>query len=84
MTISKGIIYIATGEKFYNEALSSAFSAKQFNNTPICIFTDLTVVDSVFDKHIILTEPEFSMLDKVKNIWKTPYNKVSSPKNSTV
>jgi len=75
MTISKGIIYIATGEKFYNEALTSASSVKQFNKTSICIFTDRTVVDTIFDKHIILTEPEFSMLDKVKNIWKTPYNR---------
>jgi hypothetical protein len=70
-----GVVYIATGDSFYKEACTSAKSLKVHNDIPVCIFTEQKNVDDVFDKHILLESPQFSMLDKVINLWKSPFDK---------
>ena len=72
--MSKGIIYIATGEKYIAEAMVSAKSVKQ--NSPgieITLFADRDVSESCFDKKIVIEDPYYSNLDKVICMMKSPY-----------
>jgi hypothetical protein len=72
----KGVVYIATGENCRAEAVKSAKSLKAHNQSiPIAIFSDKESVDPVFNFHFLIENPEFSTLDKVKNLWKTPFAK---------
>lgn len=64
-----GIIYIATGEKYFNEACFNASRSKLVvNDLPYAILTNIkpTVFSSqIFDKHICLDECTFSYRDKI-------------------
>ncbi len=77
---SRGIVYVATGRKFVDEALISVRSVKkQMPELPIALFTDLSElinsppegVDSVF----YLTEVTKSCLDKMSPLVDSPYEK---------
>ena len=75
MQQSRGVIYISTGDRYYNECLKSVSSLKQHNpDLSVTLFTDRNEVDPLFDNLVVLEEPYFSMLDKMCNIWKTPYD----------
>jgi hypothetical protein len=80
MAEEKGVVYIATGRKFVDEALISVRSVKKLMpELPIALFTDLRElvnappggVDSVF----LLTEVSKSCLDKMYPLLETPYEK---------
>jgi hypothetical protein len=74
--MERGIVYIATGEACRQEAIRSAKSVKMHNpSLGIAIFSEMQAVDPVFDFHYLIEHPEFSPLDKVKNLWKTPFHK---------
>jgi hypothetical protein len=72
--VSRGIIYIATGQKSVEEACASALRTKQcIPELPITLITDLQINEDIFHlvKHI--EEPQFGMADKVWNISRSPY-----------
>ena len=72
----RGVVYIATGEGCRREAIRSAKSVKQHNpSIAIAIYTEISVVDPVFDFTFLIEKPEFSAIDKVKNLWRTPFHK---------
>lgn len=69
-----GVIYIATGAKYIQEACVSATSLKA--NSPqlsVTIFADTYVQCPNFTNRVFLDKPSFSFLDKVKNIYYSPY-----------
>ena len=80
MTESRGVVYVATGEKFVAEALISVRSVKkQMPEIPITLFTDLQGlvgnppegVDSV----CYLTQVTNSCRDKIYPLTDSPYEK---------
>lgn len=77
---SRGVVYVATGSKFVDEALISIRSVKkQMPDLSVSLFTDLhefvsmppAGVDSVF----LLTEVTQSCLDKMYPLVESPYEK---------
>jgi hypothetical protein len=74
MVSLRGVIYISTGDRSYEEALLSIRSLKQTNpNLPVTLFTDKREVDAVVDQVVFIEKPEYSVQDKALNIWRTPY-----------
>lgn len=72
----KGVLYIASGDEFVAEATRSAKSVRrEYPNIHITIITDVKDVPEVFDSRMPLEDPDYSNLDKVTNISRTPYNK---------
>ena len=72
--MTKGLIYIATGQKSVEEACVSALRAKQcMPELPITLITDLRISERIF--HIVeyIEDPHFGMADKVWNINRSPY-----------
>lgn len=73
----KGILYLATGEKYRSEALCSAEVVKKIcPDLPIAIITDYASepIDNMFSFVIELEEPSFSFRDKTWIFEYTPFN----------
>jgi hypothetical protein len=74
--MERGVVYVATGEGCRQEAIRSAKTVKRHNpSIDIAIFTEMPEVDPVFDLTFLIEKPEFSAIDKVKNLWRTPFHK---------
>jgi len=71
----KGVLYIATGKNFIDEALRSAENTRQKTDLPISLVTDSPTDADVFDQVIIDDDPTHSFYDKIRNIGKSPYEK---------
>lgn len=72
--MSIGVIYIATGKKFINEACNSANSLKsKMPDMPITLFCDETVESRHFDNVVRIEDPRYSLMDKVLHINSSPY-----------
>lgn len=67
MDKSQGILYVATGKKYIEEAIFSATSCKQSNAYPIALITDSfdhIIPENLFDI-IIIKEAKYSYIDKL-------------------
>lgn len=75
--MTNGIIYIATGSEYVEEAHISARSVKRHNNYPIAIITDekSRIDRSVFDRVILAEKTQNGFLDQIKNMEKTPFDR---------
>jgi len=74
--MTHGLIYIATGQKWLDEALISAASAKQhMPDLPITLFTDLHVSSSVVDDIVKIENPAYGLRDKVTFMKQSPYER---------
>ena len=74
--MSTGIIFIAYGKKYVEEAIFSAKSAKKHNpQYPITLFTDASVSDPVFNKVKIIEKDKIHIRCKVDIIYQSPYEK---------
>jgi hypothetical protein len=77
--MSTGVIYIATGEKYINEAVTSATSLKRFNpDLPVTLFTDAAVNVACFDAVVPITSgprPERICNNKIHLIGQSPYER---------
>lgn len=76
----KGIVYIATGTKYVDEAVVSARSAKEhMPDIQITIFTDSAIrkddFGGLFDTVIAMSDPDGSCRDKIRPLIDTPYDK---------
>ncbi|KJD34106.1 hypothetical protein PK35_05085 [Tamlana nanhaiensis] len=72
--ITQGVIYIANGDKFINEAIASAKSLKQHNsNLSVTLFSNKKVGTEYFDKQILIENPGYR--DKVYYLEKSPYER---------
>ncbi len=77
---SKGVIYVATGSKFVDEALISIRSVNKYMpGLSVTLFTDVSdLVESPpdgVDSVILLTEVSNSCRDKIKPLSDSPYEK---------
>lgn len=73
--MSVGIVYIATGKKYIEEACKSAASLKNhMPKMPITIFSSEEIESSDFDRVVIIKNPKYGFYDKVANINKSPYD----------
>ncbi|MEO6054679.1 MAG: hypothetical protein ABIP97_11755 [Chthoniobacterales bacterium] len=77
MSASKGILYVATGERYVAEAMQSARSAKrQMPDIPICLFTDKRPASTdAFDEIRIIENPRHFFADKVQPMLDSPYER---------
>lgn len=71
-----GIVYIATGRKYLAEAEYSARSVRRVSpRVPIAIFSDGSPPSSLFDIRLTLAQPEYSFVDKINALTRTPFDK---------
>ena len=77
MSTSRGVIYVATGEKYFEEAAISARSVKGSSpNLSITVFTDLDrSKQSPFDRVVTIENPTYPYLGRIKCLQKTPYER---------
>lgn len=72
--MNRGIVYIATGEKYVREALVSAHSAReQMPDIPVTIISDSTLDSDLITQTIQVNQPEFGFRDKVAFMALAPY-----------
>jgi lipopolysaccharide biosynthesis glycosyltransferase len=74
--ISKGVLYITAGEKYIQEACHSVASLK--SNSPqlkATILTNTLIQNMDFDEQVLLKNPDYSFLDKVRNIYLSNYDR---------
>ncbi len=61
-----GVVYVATGRRFLDEAREAARSLKQSNpNLPVCLVTDDPHGPSFWDELVLVANPQFSFRDKI-------------------
>jgi hypothetical protein len=75
MNTSRGIIYVATGDNFYQEAEISAKAVKEEMEVSITLFTDRDRNTNTFDNIEIIPNPTYGFIDKIYGIKHSPYNK---------
>ncbi len=75
--MNSGVIYIATGLKYVNEAIQSATSLKtKMPKLPVTIFTDQEVEAKCFDQVELITQSELdSRIYKISYMYKSPYER---------
>lgn len=72
----RGIVYIATGERFIQEASLSAESVKSvMPETPITLMTDTEVEYDIFDDVVHIEGPRYDFGDQVSHLEQTPYDR---------
>lgn len=69
----QGVVYVATGRKYYDEACISARSLKASNNLRTAIFTDQPQQSPHFDIHIPVKSTGDGFLDKVVHLKASPF-----------
>jgi len=69
----QGVVYVATGKKYYDEARISVRSLKATNKLRAAIFTDQPKGDANFDIHIPVTSTGEGFMDKVVNLKGSPF-----------
>ncbi len=71
---TKGVIYIATGKKYVDEALVSAASLKKHMPAlPVTLSTDIDIKSKYIDNVVKINNPKYTFEDKVRYIGKSPY-----------
>jgi hypothetical protein len=71
-----GLVYIATGDRYFEEALGSIRSAKAcMPEVPIAVLTDRERQSEYVDTVIVIPEPTFSVKDKAIYLKLAPYDK---------
>jgi hypothetical protein len=74
--IKEGIVYVARGQRYVDEALNSAKSVRKvMSKFPITLFTDQEVSSDLFDNIIQIDKPHQSRVDKINAIISSPYQK---------
>lgn len=72
----KGIVYIATGEQFVQEATISAGSVKEvMPDVSITLLTDQKIEAEIFDNIIPISDPRHDFGDQVYHLDRTPYER---------
>ncbi|WP_128905686.1 glycosyltransferase [Halorubrum amylolyticum] len=74
--VNSGVLYVATGADFVNEAKISAKQLKEvMPEVDVTVFSDRQVNSPHFDSTVHIDSPTYSFLDKVKSIRRSPYQK---------
>jgi len=73
-SLTRGIIYIVTGQKFVEEACCSAASVKNcMPDIPITLFSNISIESELFEQVVPIANPTHGPEDKILNITKSPY-----------
>lgn len=73
--MSLGVVYVAIGKKFIDEACYSATSLKErMPNLDITIFSNENVQHGCFDKCLIIESSQNGYIDKIVGMSQTPYD----------
>lgn len=74
--MSIGVVYIATGQKYIDEACLSVASLKaKLPDLNTTLFADKPVNHSNFDNVFIIENPKYSYIDKIEYMYQSPYQK---------
>lgn len=74
--MNRGVLYIATGEEFFDEAVKSISSLRrQMPEIGITLITDIEKPIKEDISIINLSDPDYSFRDKVQYMKKSPYDK---------
>lgn len=78
--MSEGVVYIATGEEYCNQAANSARTVKNHNTTDVALIcseadADLFEDTDIFDHIILIDDPFYDLRDKAYYLDKSPYDK---------
>jgi hypothetical protein len=72
----RGVVYIATGNQFVEEAKISADSVKTvMPDVPITLFTEQEIESEIFDDIISIDSPRHDFGDQVYHLDRTPYER---------
>lgn len=72
----RGVVYIATGDQFVEEAKISADSVRTvMPDVPITLFTDQKIDTEIFDDIIPISDPRHDFGDQVYHLDRTPYER---------
>lgn len=74
MKKNRGVIYIAIGKKYVEEAIHSCLTLKKNNNINATIFTNRIVQNDIFDDVVLIESIEHPWKLKVKALLLTPYD----------
>lgn len=73
--MNKGIVYMATGDRYIEEAIISVTSLKQhLPDIPVTIFSDRAIGHPGFDREILLDNPQYNWSDKIAQMYASPYD----------
>lgn len=76
MDRARGILYFATGAKYYREAARSALSAKKrMPDIPIVCASDIIRPGAPFDAHLKVASKEYPLLLKTRVMARSPFAK---------
>lgn len=77
MKKQNGVLYIATGQKYLNEAITSAKSVRESNkNLSIALATDISVIEAdIFDDILHVSSSGNGYLDKIIHMASTPFER---------
>jgi hypothetical protein len=71
-----GFLYIATGDEFVEEAILSARTIEEHHpDVPICLFTDTSITDPIFDHVQVIDTPKYGFEDQINYLEKTPFDR---------
>ncbi len=71
-----GIVYVATGQTYYDEAMASIRSAKTaMPDVPVTLFTDVEADSNLIDNIVHVANPNYSTQDKITGMAQSPYAK---------
>jgi hypothetical protein len=73
--MTKGIIYYAIGDKYFNQAKRSAKSLKEYNDLPITVYTNKERQADLFDDIEIVEHSSHHFYDRINYFMNTPYTK---------
>ena len=74
--MNNGVIYIATGDRYIDEAIVSAKSLKHNSpGIPVTILTSKLIDCSCFDREILIESPAYNWQDKISQMYASPYKK---------
>lgn len=73
--MSEGIVYVAFGDSYLDEAENSAESVKQYSDIPIAVITNCQPSAAFFDEIITVDSVSGSFATKVEYMAKSPFDK---------
>jgi hypothetical protein len=75
LLMSRGVVYVATGNGYIEEAIKSASQLKKIMPTmPITAFLSEELSCPYFDRVIKINDPQYGFIDKVKYMYRSPYD----------
>jgi len=73
--MSRGVLYVATGEQLIAEAIESAKSLRRhMPDYPITLVADREVTHDLFDTVVVTDDPEYGFGDQLLNMDASPYD----------